>query len=130
MPDPGKIEPGANQHGFQASQRIPRRKSPRPTGRPPGSRDLRGRARWVGQRAQRTSSAYQSLSAEFGARLRRLREECGVAASELAAAVGMSTWSILRLERGYIPAVHTLLAISIALGCTLVDLLPERAHSR
>jgi DNA-binding XRE family transcriptional regulator len=78
----------------------------------------------------RRSAAWLELCREFGVRLRQLRAERQIAASELAAAVGVANGTVLAWERGRVPGPLWLLACAIALGCTLIDLLPERAHHR
>ena len=106
---------------------------PEPTpirGRPRGSLELRGRATRATWTEVRRSAAWRALCLDFGERLRTLRRERGIAASEFAAAVDVSTSAVMSWERGRMPAVAVLMACSIALGCTLADLLPERAHRR
>lgn len=99
-------------------------------GRPRGSLELRGRATRATWTEVRRSAAWRALCLDFGDRLRTLRRERSVAASELAAAVGVSTGTVLGWERGRMPGPLWLYAAATALGCTLADLLPERAHRR
>jgi DNA-binding XRE family transcriptional regulator len=99
----------------------------RPIGRPRGSVDLCSSARrpvtpeslvsWIGFRR------------EFGERLRQLRTERNIAADELGAAVGLTRSAILSYERGCsVPPVRVLAKLAYALFCSVVDLMPERAH--
>lgn len=75
------------------------------------------------------SAVWRAFAEAFGQTLRARREDRGIAATELAAAIAASSQTIHAWERGRsVPAVATLLAIAAALGCTLVDLLPERAQ--
>lgn len=99
-------------------------------GRPPGSRDRHGRARRVSSAARRPRS-WRSLCLAFGRRLRILREEQDIAASELAAAIGASPYTVLSWERGdRMPSMTVLCMTATALDCSLVDLMPEEAHHR
>lgn len=98
------------------------------TGRPLGSVDRSGRAQRVGSAARRPV-AWRSLCEAFGRRLRVLREEQDIAASELAAAIGASQSTILSWERGdRMPSMTVLCMAAAALSCSLVDLMPEEAH--
>lgn len=102
----------------------------RKLGRPLGSIDRRGRAQRVSSAARRPT-AWRALCEAFGARLRQLREEQDIAASELAAAIGASRYAILSWERGdRMPSMTVLCMVATALGCSLVDLMPEEAHHR
>lgn len=99
-------------------------------GRPPGSADRSGRARRVSSAARRPS-AWRSLCEAFGRRVRQIREEQDIAASELAAAIGSSPYTILSWERGdRMPSMAVLCMTATALDCSLVDLMPEEAHHR
>lgn len=96
-------------------------------GRPRGSRDLTGPAR----RAVRSyrSRQWQSFCRALGDRLRTARRERAVAANELAAAISVSTMTVLAWERGRsAPAMLSLHAIGRALGCAMADLLPDEAR--
>lgn len=96
-------------------------------GRPRGSRDLLGPAR----RAVRSyrSRQWRAFCQDLGNRLRTARRERAVAAEELASAISVSTMTVLAWERGRsAPAMLSLHAIGRALGCSLVDLLPESAR--
>jgi DNA-binding XRE family transcriptional regulator len=104
--------------------------SGRVIGRPPGSHDRNGRARRIGSAARRPSS-WRTLCEAFGRRLRVLREEKDIAASELAAAIGAATATIFSWERGdRMPSMTVLCMVAVALDCSLVDLMPEEAHHR
>lgn len=99
-------------------------------GRPLGSRDRNGRARPIDHRA-REMSAWRHLCLAFGARLRFLREERNIAATELAAAIGSCKQTIWQWERGEcMPSMPVLLMTAAALDCSLVDLMPDEAHHR
>lgn len=96
-------------------------------GRPKGSRDLRGRAARVDM-ATKASPRWRELAQDFGRLLREQREARGISADELAAAIRVSVMTVFSWERGRVPGVAVLMAISQALGCALADLLPERCY--
>ena len=96
-------------------------------GRPRGSVDLAGRAT-IAVRSHR-SRRWRTLCEDFGRHLRAARRERAIAASELAAAIGSSTMTVLAWERGkMMPAMISIDALARALGCALVDLMPESAR--
>lgn len=99
-------------------------------GRPLGSRNRKAMARPVDHRA-REMSAWRHLCIAFGARVKFLREEQGISAQNLAAALGSSKAMVWKWERGEtIPSVPVLLMAAAALDCSLVDLMPNEAHYR
>lgn len=101
----------------------------RKIGRPRGVKDLRGRANRVDYNT-RSGPIWLTFAARIGERLRALRTERQIASSELAAAVGVSTPTIHRLERGHVPGWPLMIALAIALDVPLVELLPAEAHHR
>lgn len=100
----------------------------RSRGRPLGSRDRNGRAAPVDHRA-RQMAAMRAFTVALGLRVKQVREEHDIAASELAAAIGMARATIHQWERGAaMPSIATLVLVAAALRCSLVDLLPDEAH--
>jgi transcriptional regulator with XRE-family HTH domain len=58
-------------------------------------------------------------------RLRQKREDAGITMTELAARVNMDLSKLSRLENGHLQLKSTdLVALAIALGCKVEDLLP------
>lgn len=99
-------------------------------GRPPGSPDRNGRAA-RSKRLPTSAPAFREFAKACGRRLRELREEQDIAASELAAAIKMSKMTVHSWERGReVPRIRVMISIAAALRCSLVDLLPEAAHYR
>lgn len=97
------------------------------TGRPTGSRDLNGRAVRARPPLRRTPR-YNALASDFGHTLTSAMQSRQIAASELAAALGLNVGTVLAWRRGRsIPGIPSLVAVATALGCALVDLLPESA---
>lgn len=101
----------------------------RKTGRPRGSRTLRGLARPV---AMEQALAYLRA---VGRRIEDARLERGISAYTLAAAIGTSPSGILRIERGHYygrkiadsrcgPHLVTIIRIAIALDVALYELMP------
>lgn len=98
-------------------------------GRPRGSPDRHGRCNRVDVATLRRTT-WRTFAVGFGRRLATLLEERDVAASELAAALGLSVMTVLAWRRGRsVPPSIWLAAIAIALSCSVVDLLPEQAHA-
>lgn len=98
-------------------------------GRPRGSIDRHGRCVRVDVVALGRTS-WRAFSAAFGHRLEQLLKERDVAVTELAAAVHVSPQTVFAWLRGRsVPLPLRLAAVSRALGCSLVDLLPEQAHA-
>lgn len=96
-------------------------------GRPIGSVDLHGRA----VRAERSyhSQAWREFRRDQGAQMRDTRRARAIAAEELAAAINVNVQTVFRWERGDgAPTLLSLVAVAKALGCSLVDLLPESAR--
>jgi DNA-binding Xre family transcriptional regulator len=119
--DPSKNLPNSGSKSGDRAKNIPRR------GRPLGAVDRHGRAHRAQIRLGTT--AWRSFCVAFGRRLDQLMAERDVAATELAAAIGLHEQSIHILRRGErMPHMVTLAALSQALSCSLVDLLPEQAH--
>jgi DNA-binding Xre family transcriptional regulator len=99
----------------------------RRVGRPLGAVDRHGRCVPVRDLSHPT---WRALCQAFGHRLDDLMTERDVAATELAAATGLHLGSINAWRRGArMPNTHTLAMLAGALGCALVDLLPEQAHA-
>jgi len=117
---PKKVPNSGSKSGDRAGN-IPRR------GRPLGAVDRHGRAHRAQIRLGTT--VWRSFCVAFGRRLDQLMAERDIAATELAAAIGQHEQSIHQLRRGMrMPHMVTLAAMSEALSCALVDLLPEQAH--
>ena len=64
---------------------------------------------------------------ELGHRLRRLREERGLTQHAVAAAAGIATDMVSRLENGHYssPGLRTLLRIAEGMGISIAAMLPE-----
>lgn len=100
----------------------------RKPGRPIGSKDRSGRAAPVDHRA-RQMAAMRAFTIALGLRVKQVREEHDIAASELAEAIGACTATVLQWERGAaMPSIATLVLVAAALRCSLVDVLPDEAH--
>jgi hypothetical protein len=97
-------------------------------GRPLGSVDRHGRCHRVDLiRMRRTS--WRSFCLAFGHRLSQLLDERDIAATELAAAIDVSVMTVFAWRRGRsVPGSLMLAGIAAAIGCSVVDLLPEQAH--
>lgn len=92
----------------------------RAVGRPRGSRDRCGAARFV------DSGVRDFVVRAFGEQIRRARESADVAADELAMAIGCHPRTIHGLEAGTrTPRLSTLVAIAMALGVPVDHLVPE-----
>jgi transcriptional regulator with XRE-family HTH domain len=77
----------------------------------------------------RRTERWRQLCVDFGALLRRIREERDISSAELAAAIGANSMTVMSWERGRtVPTVPTLMAIATALSCPLADLLPEQTR--
>jgi DNA-binding XRE family transcriptional regulator len=88
-------------------------------GRPPGRKDMRGRAQRFDPRCDRD---YRDAIAR---RLHAARLERDVSAYELGAAVGLDASSIYKIERGDSnPLARTLCRIAVALGLSPSELMP------
>ena len=88
--------------------------------RPRGSRDRLGKARRVDRDA--LSFAVRA----FGEQLRHVREDADIAASELAAAIGVGVTTVHSWEASRrIPPLHRLVAIAMALRVPFDHLVPE-----
>lgn len=88
-------------------------------GRPPGARDMHGKARRVDPRWDRD---YRLAIAR---RIRDARIEQDIAASELGAAAGIGQRSIYRIETGeHRPLAQTICRIALALGLSPSELMP------
>ena len=100
----------------------------RKRGRPVGSKDRNGRAAPVDHRA-RQMPAMRAFAIALGLRIKQVREENDIAASELAEAIGSCTTTVLQWERGAaMPSIATLILTAAALRCSLVSILPDEAH--
>lgn len=90
----------------------------RRSGRPPGSVDL-------GASCVRPVPLPEAMrfAVQVGLAIRHLREEQHIAASELAAAIGVGTAAVLAWERGHAPSVPRLYQIATALGIQVADIL-------
>lgn len=100
----------------------------RKPGRPLGSKDRGGRAAPVDHRA-RQMAAMRAFAIALGLRIKQVREEQDIAASELAAAIGCCKEAVHAWERGgSMPSIATLVLVAAALRCSLVDVLPDEAH--
>lgn len=97
----------------------------RQLGRPVGARDRHGRC----NRVRWSRSSWASARVAFGHHLSDVLEERDVAATELAAAIGVHWQTVMAWRRGRIPGFAALAAIAEALSCSIIDLLPEQAHS-
>jgi DNA-binding XRE family transcriptional regulator len=96
-------------------------------GRPRGSRDRYGRAIRVDCERLRRSS-WPSFCRSFGRRLEDEMRRVDVAASELAAAIGVSPMTVYGWRRGRsVPGMFVIAALATALRCSF-DLLPDQAH--
>lgn len=83
----------------------------------------------TGSRAPREIG--QSLEAEIGAEVRRLRKELDLTVSELGAAAGISTGMLSKIENGSIsPSLATLTSLSEALNIPISRLFREREEQR
>ena len=90
------------------------------TGRPRGSRDRLGRC----TRRVPISEPFVRYMREVGVRIRELREEQDVAASELAAALNVHRATVQHWESGIrTPTIANLYRISVALGVRVSDIL-------
>jgi transcriptional regulator with XRE-family HTH domain len=59
----------------------------------------------------------------FGARLRELRDECGITQRALAELMGVKHPYISEMERGVkVPSLTTILRLAVALKCEVTDL--------
>jgi len=103
---------------LRGQNRIDRR------GRPPRSIDRGGRANRIS--VQTLLADEMAIRFEVGMRIRGLREEQGIAAVELGAAIGASIRTVLAWEAGRsMPRMIVLIAICRALSCSLRDLLGD-----
>lgn len=92
----------------------------RAIGRPLGGRTRLGRAYRVN--AEQLQLAVRS----FGEQIRRVREDADVSVSELAAACGLSVFTIHEYERQRVrPSLRSLVAIAMALRVPFDHLVPE-----
>jgi ribosome-binding protein aMBF1 (putative translation factor) len=91
-------------------------------GRPPGKPELTGRC----LRRVPFGEGYRTWARMMGEQLQHVREECGVPAVELAAAIGVEECSVRRMERGDAPpTLRRLKQIADALGVLVMDLVPR-----
>lgn len=96
-------------------------------GRPVGSKDRGGKAFPV--LAPVFDARRVSLARGVADRLGSVMQDRNVAASELASAAAVCTGTVHSHCSGQTsPSLWTLLSYSIALGCSLADLLPEEVH--
>lgn len=76
-------------------------------------------------------AAWRPVGIALGERLRLLREERDLSIVEVAAATGWSSSTLFAWERGArLPSLPGLLGWSAAVGCSLVDVMPDLAHHR
>jgi transcriptional regulator with XRE-family HTH domain len=78
-----------------------------------------------------SDTTIRRLCADFGARVRTVREKAGLTPKELAGFVGLSRSSIANLEAGRqrVP-IHIVWCLADALGVSVAELLPEGRIAR
>lgn len=92
-------------------------------GRPPGQKNMTAEAFRPSERV------LSDMKLAVGARIREVRRDCGVSASELGAAIGRTEQIVYQWERGERGiSMAMFLSIALALRCRATDLLPDIAH--
>lgn len=85
------------------------------------------------QRARPEDAAWSEYASELAANLRRLRHEAGLSQEDVAYRSGLTRYTYQKYEKGESkpgtpanPTIRTLLAMSQALGVSLMDILPAK----
>ncbi len=98
--------------------------SRRSTGGSLGKRDSTGKMRAAVDRPVRSRTRRDAVSAAFGARIRKLRQNAGMSQAELAGDK-LTRFAISKIESGAsMPTLETLDYLASRLGVTMRDLLP------
>ena len=87
----------------------------------------------VAKRTQPADSAWSDYAGEIATNLRRLRQEAGLSQEDVAYRSGLTRYTYQKYEKGESkpgapanPTIRTLLAMSQALGVSLMDILPAK----
>ncbi len=87
----------------------------------------------VAKRTQPADSAWSDYAGELATNLRRLRQEAGLSQEDVAYRSGLTRYTYQKYEKGESkpgtpanPTIRTLLAMSQALGVSLMDILPAK----
>ena len=87
----------------------------------------------MAKRTQPADSAWSDYAGEIATNLRRLRQEAGLSQEDVAYRSGLTRYTYQKYEKGESkpgapanPTIRTLLAMSQALGVSLMDILPAK----
>ena len=87
----------------------------------------------MAKRTQPEDSAWSDYAGEIATNLRRLRQEAGLSQEDVAYRSGLTRYTYQKYEKGESkpgtpanPTIRTLLAMSQALGVSLMDILPAK----
>lgn len=87
----------------------------------------------MAKRTQPADSAWSDYAGEIATNLRRLRHEAGLSQEDVAYRSGLTRYTYQKYEKGESkpgtpanPTIRTLLAMSQALGVSLMDILPAK----
>ena len=87
----------------------------------------------MAKRTQPEDSAWSEYAAEIATNLRRLRQGAGLSQEDVAYRSGLTRYTYQKYEKGESkpgtpanPTIRTLLAMSQALGVSLMDILPAK----
>jgi transcriptional regulator with XRE-family HTH domain len=87
----------------------------------------------MAKRTRPEDSAWSAYAGEIAANLRRIRHEAGLSQEDVAYRSGLTRYTYQKYEKGESkpgtpanPTIRTLLAMSQALGVSLMDILPAK----
>jgi len=87
----------------------------------------------VAKRTRPEDTAWSDYAGEIAANLRRIRHEAGLSQEDVAYRSGLTRYTYQKYEKGESkpgtpanPTIRTLLAMSQALGVSLMDILPAK----
>ena len=87
----------------------------------------------MAKRTQPADSAWSDYAGELATNIRRLRQEAGLSQEDVAYRSGLTRYTYQKYEKGESkpgtpanPTIRTLLAMSQALGVSLMDILPAK----
>ena len=87
----------------------------------------------MAKRTQPEHSAWSEYASQIATNLRRLRQEAGLSQEDVAYRSGLTRYTYQKYEKGESkpgtpanPTIRTLLAMSQALGVSLMDILPAK----